>query len=623
MPSESDNSNETEKHIISLVIPENLKSEEIVTRFEANKKSKCIVALLNHKYERKSIVSTIYPDWLKTLDRFTVQAHGKGISECHIGMITDAIDDNHEKIMECIINSSSGSDYVQSSALEFVKTKIQETFLDEVNAPFTAIKVDNHIETIPIDNTKFGDWVGATYYYHQKEMEDNVCPNILSKEEISKIQSILRFEAQGSRLEAQTNIKKLHLRVAAFVDGETEALDKNVVYYDLCNPKWEVVKITRHGWTIDSHKSPIFKRYTINNPQVYPSKAYPADIMDKFIQLTNVKNDQDNTLLAIVYIVSLFLLENLPKPLLAPNGVKGSAKSTLQEFIKLIVDPSAALTTVFPKNIEELIQALSHSYLVIFDNVSKISELTSDQLCRAVTGSGFTKRGLYSNDEDVVYNMKRAVGYNGINIAATRADLLDRMLPIHMSPIDKRQRKKIASLQKEFQTILPEILGYIFDIIVKVLNRLGEVKLEELPRMADFAELGELIARCLGYPDGKFTEAYNKNIGFTNAEAVGASAVATAINALMNTRATWSGKAHELLLKLNETISVRGELVGISKNNEWPKTPRALTERINEIIPNMSEIGTIIERIYDPHTKSHSIIIVNNCYSPSGEPARG
>ena len=180
-------------------------------------------------------------------------------------------------------------------------------------------------------------------------MENNVCPNILSKEEIGKIQSILRFEAQGSHLEAQTNIKKLHLRVAAFVESETEDLDKNVVYYDLCNPKWEVVKITRHGWTIESHTSPIFKRYTINNPQVYPSTAYPPDIMDKFIQLTNVKNDHDNTLLAIVYIVSLYLLEDLPKPLLTPNGVKGSAKSTLQEFIKLIVDPSASINDRIPK----------------------------------------------------------------------------------------------------------------------------------------------------------------------------------------------------------------------------------------------------------------------------------
>lgn len=28
--------------------------------------------------------------------------------------------------------------------------------------------------------------------------------------------------------------------------------------------------------------------------------------------------------------------------------------------------------------------------------------------------------------------------------------------------------------------------------------------------MADFAEMSELIARCLGYPGGKFTEVYNR-----------------------------------------------------------------------------------------------------------------
>ncbi|MGA9154973.1 MAG: hypothetical protein WBZ36_30690, partial [Candidatus Nitrosopolaris sp.] len=57
------------------------------------------------------------------------------------------------------------------------------------------------------------------------------------------------------------------------------------------------------------------------------------------------------------------------------------------------------------------------------------------------------------------------------------------------------------------------LLGYIFDVIVKVLNRMGEVKLVEKPRMADFAKMGELIARCLEYEEGKFTEVYNANIG--------------------------------------------------------------------------------------------------------------
>lgn len=214
-------------------------------------------------------------------------------------------------------------------------------------------------------------------------------------------------------------------------------------------------------------------------------------------------DNKDNKLLAEVYIVSLFLLANVPKPIMIPRGIHGSGKSTFQEFIKRIVDPATALTTAFPKSLEDLVQALSHSYLTFFDNVSEMSAWTSDQLARVVTGSGLTKRGLYTDDEDFIYNMKRAVGYNGINVTATKPDLLDRILNIQLQPIDRRKRKKLKTLNKEFERILPHLLGYTFDVIVKVLRRIGEVKLEELPRMADFAEMGELIARCLGYEEGK------------------------------------------------------------------------------------------------------------------------
>ena len=287
---------------------------------------------------------------------------------------------------------------------------------------------------------------------------------ILPKEEISKIKSIFRFEASGNIdiPEENQNVKTLYIRVAAFVDPDADGTGKNtnVIYYDLCNPKWEVVKITREGWSIETKcKEILFKRYPISNAQSYPLREYPPDILEQLMKLTNVYNDEDNKLLAKVYLISLFVLGNLPKPMLIPHGIHGSGKSTFQEFIKLIVDPAAALTTAFPKTLPELVQSLSHSYLTFFDNVSDISDITSDQLCRAVTGSGFVKRGLYENDKDIIYNMKRAVGYNGINITATRPDLLDRILSIHLKPINKIDRRKLSYLQKEFQKDLTTYLG--------------------------------------------------------------------------------------------------------------------------------------------------------------------
>ena len=257
---------------------------------------------------------------------------------------------------------------------------------------------------------------------------------------------------------------------------------------------------------------------------------------------------------------------------------------------------------------------LDHSYLTFFDNVSEIKHLTSDALCRAVTGSGFVKRMLYKDDEDFVYNMKRAVGFNGINVTATRPDLLDRVINLELKPIDKRKRRKVEHMQSEFEIILPQLLGYICDTIVKVLDRVGEVKLADLPRMADFAEMSELVARCLGYKDGEFTDAYNRNIGFTNEQAIEASPIATAIIELMDHNAVWTGKASGLKVALNDLIASRRELQSMVYSKSWPKSPRALRDRLNEIEPNLKEVGIIVSYQEDKHAKSSTITIVNNNY---------
>ncbi|HXX96159.1 MAG TPA: hypothetical protein VEL11_03460 [Candidatus Bathyarchaeia archaeon] len=44
--------------------------------------------------------------------------------------------------------------------------------------------------------------------------------------------------------------------------------------------------------------------------------------------------------------------------------------------------------------------------------------------------------GLYSDDEDKIYKFRRCVGFNGINLTATKSDLLDRGLIIKVERID-------------------------------------------------------------------------------------------------------------------------------------------------------------------------------------------
>ena len=127
-----------------------------------------------------------------------------------------------------------------------------------------------------------------------------------------------------------------------FVD-EDKPLDQNIIYYDLCNTNRDIIKITRDGWNVEkNYPGILFRRYPLMNPQVEPNRDYPPDILEQLMKLTNVYHDEDNKLLAKVYVISLFLLSDLPKPIMTPYGSKGSGKTTFQEFNKLIVDPSAA-----------------------------------------------------------------------------------------------------------------------------------------------------------------------------------------------------------------------------------------------------------------------------------------
>lgn len=389
-------SDKTEEKIINLDLVEELQNENIITFFVANKKTGYLEAKLNHAYSNRSVVSRVYPDWGKTVDKFVMRSAKKGISESHIQMLTDSLDNNHEGVLGFVFGGDKTRKGV--NALALIKAKTLDLFLDETKTPYVAVKVAGHVETMPLESRRFEDWASTVYYNYKKDYL--VCPSTLSKTDISEIQSILRYETVSSGLDENDsptsgqNIRVLHVRVAAFVDNETENLDDNYICYDLCNNNWEFIKITRHGWKIlkQDENNIIFKRFTIMNPQVYPSRDYPSNILDQFMKLVNIDDsDEDTRLLAIVYIITLFVLADLPKPMLNPNGPHGSGKSTYQEYVKLIVDPAAALTTAFPNNLAELVQVLSHSYVTFFDNVSSISEITSDQLCRAVTGCDCTQ----------------------------------------------------------------------------------------------------------------------------------------------------------------------------------------------------------------------------------------
>ncbi len=161
---------------------------------------------------------------------------------------------------------------------------------------------------------------------------------------------------------------------------------------------------------------------------------------------------------------------------------------------------------------------------------------------------------MYTDDGDVIYNFKPCIGFNGFNLGATRADLLDRDLIILLERISNEKRRKLSDIWNDFEKIKPQLLGYIFDILVKVLQvkMNGGIKLNGQPRMADFAEMAEIISRSMGNRNNKFLEIYYRNIGLQTEQALEASPVASSIIKFMDSRIEWKGTSTELLNELEE-----------------------------------------------------------------------
>src|SRR5215469_3320010 len=466
--------------------------------------------------------------------------------------------------------------------VEISEKLCKELFHDQYQTPYAAVISGDHIESLPIGSKRFKNYICGAYY----EQFGSV-PN---SESITGAINVLKYKAVF-----KGHMITLHLRVASS--------DGNDFLYDLTDAGWNVIRVTPQRWNIE--KSPIiFRRYSSQLGQVLPSRKYEDDIFDQFMKLLNIE-DNDSKLLLKCYIIAL-LVPRIQKAILMLHGEQGSAKTTLQELIKTLVDPSNILTLAFPRDINEFIQGLAHNYVVYFDNISNIREWISDILCRAVTGSGFSKRMLYSDDDDIIYNFKRCIGFNGINLAATKADLLDRGLIIQLSKISKDKRRENEEIWAEFEIIRPKLLGYIFDILVKVLASISSVKLSELPRMADFAKVCETISRCMGNEPDVFIKAYERNIQLQTEQVLESNIIAPVILKLMDTRQEWIGSATALLSNM-ETLAATMKVN--TKSTAWPKGPNVLIRRLNEVKATLEDFGIFITRGLDTQSKVKTVEI--------------
>src|SRR5439155_1779559 len=128
----------------------------------------------------------------------------------------------------------------------------------------------------------------------------------------------------------------------------------------------------------------------------------------------------------------------------------------------------------------------------------------------------------------------------------------------------------------------PRILGALLTAVSSAMKHLPNVRLGNVPRMADFARWGVAGEKALGIAPGGFMKAYNANRDSTHLLAIEASLVGPALVSLMKSTAEWKGTIKALLLALEVVADARTR-----ERREWPRTPRKLSADLRRLAPNL------------------------------------
>jgi DNA polymerase I-like protein with 3'-5' exonuclease and polymerase domains len=355
------------------------------------------------------------------------------------------------------------------------------------------------------------------------------------------------------------------------------------IWLDLGSPAWDAVQITAGGWRIVSSEDVPVKfrrpRGLLALPQPMPGGS--IDPLRAFLNLT----DDRGWKMVVGWLVMAFRPTG-PYPVLWFHGEQGAAKSTAARCCRRLIDPNRALLRKPPKHSDDLIIAANNGWVVALDNLSRVSEELSDDLCRLATGGGLGKRELYTDDDEIILDAMRPIILTGIEEPSANGDLLDRAVSVELPTIADEDRKAEKTFWQAFDAVHPALLGALLDSVACALRCQDTVRLPGLPRMADFALWVTAAEPALGWSAGAFMKAYDESRATANDLALEAVVVVPAIRALVDAHTAWQGTMTGLLAALGDQV---GE-IGV-KQKGWPTRPNVLSGMLKRVAPNLRQIG--------------------------------
>lgn len=455
-----------------------------------------------------------------------------------------------------------------------------ELFHDADSACYAIIQKPEHKEVWPIQSRSFKNWLSHEFFGLTG----------LGARGASILDALATVEA---RAQHQAGQREVFQRVAWLGDR---------VVIDLADDNWRVIEVASSGWRLLDESPVMFTRRTGMAPLPVPVQGNLSDI-EHFI------NVDPASMPLIVGWLLMAARGRGPYPVLILNGEQGTGKSTTTRVLRSVIDPSTVPLRGITRDVRDVLVSAANNHVLVADNLSGLSAELSDVFCRLATGGGFAERQLYTNREEVLINLQRPLILNGIDEVASRGDLMERSLIIHLPLIKETAREAESTFWKRFEDALPGILGGLCDALACALQNQGKVVLARKPRMADFALWVTAAESALGWKPGTFMESYASNLDAGVEVALEASPFGEALLKFITEphHTTWTGTASDLLDELEKKVHERA-----LKSQAWPKSGKGAASALRRLAPLFRRMGIVIDQTHREAGTGRRMVMVDS-----------
>jgi len=326
-------------------------------------------------------------------------------------------------------------------------------------------------------------------------------------------------------------------------------------YLDLNDGYDTIIEVDADGWRVSENPPVIFKRPSSMGALPMPEHGGSVESLK---EVFNLEREED---FPVIIAALAYILRGCPNnygtyPVIVTTGREGSAKSTFMKIIKRLVDPGSPQTRTPTNDLKDLFIGANNALVYSLDNVSFFNQEMSDALCSLATGGGYARKMNYTDDEETIFDIRRAILLNGIsfNIAP---DLLSRSILIELRPPAVYRTE--TEIWETVERINASVLGGLLTMISAAMRHEQIVKDEKnqseqddiQTRLADFKIFSIAFERGQGWPEGMIISsllAAQKDM--LEEKASEDPSIQVIVNIVQEKR-VWAGSASQLFNEIN------------------------------------------------------------------------